>query len=605
MSDETYNRSIFDWLLKFWRAKIQTIRRLSPQMAKFQRIIALNLGAQTIRAAEFQPQPNGGLLLCSYYAHESLIDPSNERIDEDEFASLHKIVSELQIKGRQVNYAVAAQSVFTRFVRLPAVEHDKVDRIIAFEAQQNVPFPIDEVIWDYHWNRDGGGEQGEAVLVAIKSNLLDEINGAVEETGLRTGIVDVETLTLYNAFRYNYAGLTGCSLLIDLGARTTNLLFIESEKVFSRSIAIGGSSITSAIAKDFNEPFAAAELRKKRDGFVSVTAPGESIATEVSRVSKLVHNTMTRLHAEVMRSISHYRTQQKGNAPKRVFLCGGTSSLPFMNDFFRKRLGLPVELFNPLQRVRIGHVTSLRAHEMGELVGLALRSVITCPIEIDLRPKSVVRRHELEKRRPLFGTVAGLIVLMLVGWGFFYVRAAEIARDATKKLQIGNSPMRAAEAKIENLRKGAAALDAMSEPVADAINDRFFWVELLQDLNARLPKENIWITELIPLSGRTPIDGDEKNVAEIAQVSGRLPLSRSTAKTPRSIDGLLLRGLYLFNPKQQEVVVEYFRNLVSSPFFNIDPNNQGRVIKSTIPNDTEWAFPYELHLDLRRPMKLP
>jgi len=574
-------------------------------MAKSQHIVALNLGAQTIRAAEFQTQPDGGLVLCSYHAHESLIDPANERIDQDEFASLHKIVSELQIKGRRVNYAVAAQSVFTRFVRLPAVEHEKIERIIAFEAQQNVPFPIDEVIWDYHWSRDGGGEQVEAVLVAIKSDLLDEINSAVEETGLRTAIVDVETMTLYNAFRHNYAGLTGCSLLIDLGARTTNLLFIESEKVFSRSIAVGGSSITSAIAKDFNEPFAAAELRKKRDGFVSVTAPSEPVAPEASRVSKLVRNTMIRLHAEVMRSVSHYRTQQQGNAPERVFLCGGTASLPFMNDFFRERLGLPVELFNPLQHVRTAQVAPLSAHELGELVGLALRSVITCPVEIDLRPRRVVRRHELEQRRPLFCSVAASLVLMLLGWGFFYMRAAEIARNATKELQSVNSPMRAVEAKIENLRKKAAALDAVSEPVSGAINDRFFWVELLQDLNARLPKENIWITELIPLSGGKPIDGDEKGAAEISQVVGRLPLSRSTAKTQKSIDGLLLRGLYLFNPKQQEVVVDYFRSLVRSPFFNVDPNNQGRVIKSTIPNETEWAFPYELHLDLRRPMKLP
>ena len=69
--------------------------------------------------------------------------------------------------------------------------------------------------------------------------------------------------------------------------------------------------------------------------------------------------------------------------------------------------------------------------------------------------------------------------------------------------------------------------------------------------------------------------------------------------------GILLRGLYLFNPKQQEVVVVYFRNLVGSPFFNVDPNNQARAIKSTIPNNTDWAFSYELRLDLKKPLRLP
>ena len=78
-------------------------------------------------------------------------------------------------------------------------------------------------------------------------------------------------MALYNAFRYSYSDLSGCSLLVDIGARTTNLLFIEARKKFSRaSIPIGGSSITAAIAKEFGEPFAAAESRKKRDGFVSL-----------------------------------------------------------------------------------------------------------------------------------------------------------------------------------------------------------------------------------------------------------------------------------------------------------------------------------------------
>ena len=72
-----------------------------------------------------------------------------------------------------------------------------------------------------------------------------------------------------------------------------------------------------------------------------------------------------------------------------------------------------------------------------------------------------------------------------------------------------------------------------------------------------------------------------------------------------AIDGLLVRGLYLWNARQQEVVVDYFKNLVGSPFFAIDPKNQQRVIKPTMPNNNEWAFPYELQLDLKQPLALP
>jgi Tfp pilus assembly protein PilN len=165
--------------------------------------------------------------------------------------------------------------------------------------------------------------------------------------------------------------------------------------------------------------------------------------------------------------------------------------------------------------------------------------------------------------------------------------------------------MQAAEAKIEKLRKRAASLDAFGAPLSAAINDRFFWTEILEDLNARLPKEDVWLTELIPLSGGKPIGVDDKHTSEIAPAPA---VARSTTKGQTgtaAIDGILLRGLYLFNPKQQEVVVDYFRNLVGSPFFNVDPNNQARVIKSTIPNNTDWAFPYELRLELRKPVKLP
>src|SRR5437899_5436654 len=287
-------------------------------MTKATRIIGLNLGSQTIGLAEFQAQPQGGLVLQNYRLREVLIDPASEDIRHPQIsAALREMMAELQIRHVAVNYAITAQSVFARFVKLPAVEEEKIERIISFEAQQNVPFPIDEVVWDYQLVGGDAQEQIQVVLVAIKADLLDEINGAVEETGLRTSIVDVATMALYNAFRYNYSVLTGCSLLVDIGARTTNLLFIEPGKIFSRSIPIGGGSITSAIAKEFNEPFTAAGFRQKRDGFVSLGgACPEPTDVDVARVSKIIRGTMTRLHAELMRSISHYRVQQCGNSPE-------------------------------------------------------------------------------------------------------------------------------------------------------------------------------------------------------------------------------------------------------------------------------------------------
>jgi type IV pilus assembly protein PilM len=578
------------------------------------RIVSLNLGSHTIGLGEFHAQANGGLVLNGYRLREILADPANDSARNAQIAAaLREMMSELGIKGGLVNYATAAQSVFARFVKLPAVEEEKIERIISFEAQQNVPFPIDEVVWDYQLVGGGTDKQIQVVLVAIKADLLEGINAAVESTGLRTSIVCVATMALYNAFRYSYSDLGGCSLLVDIGARTTNLLFIEPGKIFSRSVAIGGASVSSAIAKEFGEPMGAAEFRKKRDGFVSLGgAYAEPSDPDVARVSKIVRSSMTRLHAELMRSISHYRAQQQGNAPDRLYLCGGSASTPYMREFFQEKLQLPVEFFNPLRNVAVSETVDAAevarsAHLLGELTGLALRSATTCPMELNLRPQSVVRRQEMERRRPYFVLAAACFIFGLLGWGAYSWRAAQIEDRATARLEEKVDAMRRIETQMNQVRKETASLDTLSAPLAGAINDRSFWPLLLEDLNARLPKEDIWITELVPTSGGKPLGAPDSRtvLAGATPVPAAPPPRPGATPSQPAIDGLLVRGLYLFNPKQQEVVVDYFRNLVESPWFAIDPKNQAKVIKPTTPNNTEWAFPYELRLDLRKPVPLP
>ncbi len=577
------------------------------------RIISLNLGSQTIGLAEFRVQAQGGLVLLGYRLHEIPVEAAGEEMRRTQMTiALREMLDELHIKRGVVNYALSAHSVFSRFVSLPAIEQEKIEKIVSFEAQQNVPFPIDEVVWDYQLVGGGLDQQVQVVLVAIKVDLLEEVNNAVEETGLRTSIVDVAPMARYNAFRYNYSDLTGCSLLAYLGARMTNVLFIEPGKVFSRSVPIGGSSITAAIAKEFGESFSEAESRKRRDGFVSLgSAYAEPADPDVARVSKIVRTVMTRLHAELMRSIGHYRGQQQGSRPERIFLCGGSATMPYMREFFKEKLHLPVEFFNPLQNVTVSESAPMlevtrSAHLLGELVGLALRSACTCPMELNLRPASVVRRQELEKRRPFFIVAAACLLLALLGWSAYYARAAQMTGQSTEALQQKNDTMRAAETRLDKLKKQAASLDSVATPLIMAINDRNFWPQILDDLNSRLPEADVWITELAATSGGKVLGAGEKRIAEPAAPSAAAtsPVPATAAAGP-AIDGIMVRGLYLYNPKQQEIVLDYFRNLANSPFFTIDAKTPERVIKSnSVPNDTEWAFPYELQLTLRKPMKL-
>src|SRR5436190_11706192 len=267
---------------------------------------------------------------------------------------------------------------------------------------------------------------------------------------------------------------------------------------------------------------------------------------------------MTRLHAELMRSVSHYRAQQQGNRPDRIFLCGGTAGLPYMREFFHEKFQLPIEFFNPLRNVAVSEAASASgvaqsAHLLGELVGLALRSVTVCPMELSLLPANVVRRQELGRRRPFFIAAAACVILAMLGWSVYYTRAAQVTRDTTQVIQEKNTSMRGAETQLDKLRKQIASLDGVATPLLAAINDRDFWPQILEDLNARLPEADIWITELGATSGGKLLGAADKRGGETAPVQ---PSTGAATKIvpagPKSIDGILVRGLYLYNPKQQE-----------------------------------------------------
>lgn len=569
-------------------------------MAASNRILSLNLGLQTVGLAEFRTTQSGGLVLQSYRLTELVADPAADASRPAQMKiAVEEMLGALKIKQEKVNYAISAQSVFTRFVKLPPVDAEQVDQIISFEAQQNVPFPINEVVWDYQLVGDTSVENKlEVVLVAIKSDLLEDLNSAVQSAGLTPNVVDVAPMALYNAFRYNYADLSGCSLLIDIGARTTNLLFVDGKKVFSRSIPIGGSTITAGIAKDFNEPMGAAEERKKKIGFVSLGgAYAEPADPDVSRVSKIIRNTMTRLHAEISRSISFYRSQQQGNAPVRVFLCGGSTSLPYMREFFHEKLQLPIEFFNALRNVAVGSGVDVEdagrgAHVLGELVGLSLRSISDCPMELNLQPESVVKSGELAQRRPYIIAAGICVLLIIAGFWAYYWRAAQVEAGILDGLKPKVASLQGTANQFEAAKKDLDKQQEAAKPYLEAVSDRDYWIKIIDDLNARLPEKLIWVTSFEP--GRFAADG-KFSPMPIGGATGVAP--SSAALSSKEKIGIMIKGLYL-DLKGVGVVDEFVKNLSQSPYFTAD------LPKRTTPTGADWAYEYEVHLYLKKPISL-
>ena len=320
-------------------------------MARPERILSLNLGMQTVSLAEFEVLPGGGLHLLGFAKSELILDSAADATRPLQIETVAKELREtLKANvGAPVYACLPSQAVFSRFLKLPGATPEDVESIVGFEAQQNIPFPIEEVVWNHQIMGDRRDESWDIALVAIKTEQLTEVLDATTRGGLWARNVDVAPMALYNSFRYNYPEVEESALLIDLGARTTNLIFSENGRAFSRSIPIGGHAMSAAIAKEFEQDITLAEKLKIEKGLVGLGGayadPEDPIE---ARLSKVIRNTMTRLHAEIARSVNFYRSTHGGTTPKRVFLCGGSTPLRYIAEFFVEKLQARVEFFNPL-----------------------------------------------------------------------------------------------------------------------------------------------------------------------------------------------------------------------------------------------------------------
>src|SRR5438270_2261217 len=411
--------------------------------------LAVDFGAVNLKVAEFEINDQGGLLLKQYGLKSLGQEGTQEATREAAMTrALPELLSERGFGSKVINLCAPGFHTFSKFVKLPPVDTSKVTQIIQYEAQQNVPFPLEEVVWDYQILGAAANGELEVFLVAIKADIVEGLFRASEGAGLRLQLVDVSPAALCNAFRYNYNDLEGCTMLLDIGAKTSNLLFFDSGNVYSRGINIGANAITLDFAKEARLALAEAERLKIEEGFVSLGGAYEEPENpNQAAISKIARQVMTRLHIQVNQTIQFYRGQQGGAAPQRLFLSGGAAIMPYTAQFFSEKLNVPVEYFNPFRNVQIDPALNLEElakvpHSLGEVIGLGLRKLAHCPVELNLMPESTLKWQSFNQKKPYFIATVFSLVAGVLAIGFLFSKLAERKKQVLESLSAKAKPLR-------------------------------------------------------------------------------------------------------------------------------------------------------------------
>jgi len=628
--------------------------------------LAIDFGAGSLKLAEFEQNEAGGLRLKQYGIKPLGLEGSQEAGREAAMLkALQELLGEKNFSSRQSNVCAPGFHVFSKFVKLPPVDTSKVTQIIRYEAQQNVPFPLDEVVWDYQILGTSANNELEVLLVAVKSEIIEGLFRVGEAAGLRLKLVDVSSAALCNAFRYNYGEVEGCSMLLDIGAKTSNLLFFEKGKVYARSITIGANSITQDFGHEAKMRFPEAEATKIEKGSVSLGgAYEEPEDPQAAAIAKIARQVMTRLHIQVNQTIQFYRGQQGGSAPERLYLSGGASIMPYTAQFFAEKLNLPVDYFNPFRNIEIGPALDLEelskyAHSFGEVVGLGLRDLAHCPVELNLMPESTLRWQSFNQKKPYFIATVFSLVMVVAAMGFLFEKLAGVKTDVLNKVKEDVGPEEVKEVKFKKTFGDLKKTQEEVNQIVGWMRDRYYWADVLSELRRVLIRveqttktrlrtdAGIWVDRMVtaapgpegeaapglqpaPAPGgmmdprfraRYGLDGRRggppppgAEPAPPPPADSAAPDGSTSRKKPKSGDTneiatvtLTFRAVSLKDVSGQadadkRIAYDVLGELLSSPLF--DPDPQETRTDSEVTYEENGTFTFRIIARLKRPLKL-
>lgn len=602
--------------------------------------LAVDFGAATLKLAEFEVNEAGGLRLHKYglvsLGQDGLQDATRAAVLQQK---LQALLAEKQFSAKRINGCAPGFHTFSKFVRLPPVDTSKVTQIIQYEAQQNVPFPLEEVVWDYQIIGTTPTGELEVLLVAIKNDVVEGLFRVAENTGLRLQLTDVSPAALCNAFRFNYGDQEGCSMLLDIGAKTCNLLFFDKAQVYSRGINIGANSITADFAREMKISPEQAEEIKIQEGFVGLGgAYAEPENPNQAAISKIARQFMTRLHIQVNQTIQFYRSQQGGSQPVRLFLSGGASIMPYTREFFAEKFSIPVDYFNPLRNVELDPSLDLDelvkvAHSLGETVGLGLRNLAHCPVELNLMPESSLARQRFASRKPYFIASAFGLALIVFAVGYFFANVASKKNETLQELAEKLKPLKNSETQLQRAQENVKKSTTLADAQLAWLDRRLYWGRVLMELRksfreteekaseilqAPNVEAGLWIDAFAPMLGEGfQMEGVSARMDEVADPNAASPRpkagkGKSAAGDGPVLDTILLscRGINLNQSVKPSANFELASSLAqklaaNTNYFGTNTSLTGRLeVDDKATTNAGFFFTFELTLKLAKPLEL-
>ncbi len=278
------------------------------------------------------------------------------------------------IKTKEVAASLSGNAVIVKKISLPAMTEAELAESIYWEAEQYIPFDIQDVNLDYQIldRGDVGGKSTmEVLLVAAKKEKIADYTGVIGQAGRVAVVIDVDAFALQNAYEINYGVEPGAIVvLLNAGASATNINILEGEKsVFTRDISTGGHAYTEALQKELNLPFEQADQLKR-----GIAVDGVSFDDARPVLRAVTENLML----EVQKTFDFYKATASSDRITRIVVSGGASRAEGFTEMLAERFQAPVEIFDPFKKVSFdASKFSLDSAEIGPTaavaVGLALR----------------------------------------------------------------------------------------------------------------------------------------------------------------------------------------------------------------------------------------